>query len=236
MSVKVSSWVWHGDEAKGVTGNELVLLLALADVADDRGRCRYIDDEGDLTYAVLADKVRVSRSTLIRTVSKLRERGLLAHTPGTKKHANAFQVLVPWVDSSGFNLEPNTSDEVSNPTGFGVKSDERTSLIRNDVLLSEFDRFWVAYPRKVAKPRALKAFLSAAATTDPKVIVEGAIRFSRDPNLPEKQFIPHPASWLNDGRWDDEPLPPRIRPAGPGPAGPLSDEYEPGEEWAAWNR
>lgn len=77
MSVKVSSWVWHGAEAAEVTGNELVLLLALSDVSDDRGRCRYIDDEGDLTYAVLAKKVRVSRSTLIRMVAKLRERGLL---------------------------------------------------------------------------------------------------------------------------------------------------------------
>lgn len=236
MSVKVSSWVWHGQEAKDVSGNELVLLLALADVADDRGRCRYIDDEGDLTYAVLADKVRVSRSTLIRTVAKLRERGLLAHTPGTKKHANAFQVLVPWADSSGFNLEPNADDAVSTPSGFGVKADERTSLIRNDVIHADFDRFWTAYPRKVAKPRALKAFLAAAKETDPSLIVAGAIRFSQDPNLPEKQFIPYPASWLNDGRWDDEPLPPRIHPAGSGPAAPRADDFEPGEEWAAWGR
>ncbi|MEV4735516.1 MULTISPECIES: helix-turn-helix domain-containing protein [unclassified Microbacterium] len=236
MSVKVSSWVWHGQEAKGVTGNELVLLLALADVADDRGRCRYIDDEGDMTYAVLAVKVRVSRSTLIRMIAKLRERGLLDHTPGTKKHANAFQILVPWVDTSGFNLEPNRTDEVSDPTRFGVKPDEDSSLIRSDVLNDQFGQFWIAYPRKVAKPRALKAFLSAAKETDPAVIVAGAIRFSRDPNLPDKQFIPHPASWLNDGRWDDEELPPRIRPVGPGPAGPTSDDYEPGEEWAAWNR
>lgn len=33
MSVKVSSWVWHGDECAELNGNELILMLALADVA-----------------------------------------------------------------------------------------------------------------------------------------------------------------------------------------------------------
>ncbi len=41
MSVKVSSWVWHDVRAAQVKGNEMLALLALADVADDDGRCRF---------------------------------------------------------------------------------------------------------------------------------------------------------------------------------------------------
>jgi len=40
-------------------------------------------------------------------------------------------------------------------------------------------------------------------------ILSGAIRFAHDPNLPIEQFIPHPATWLNAGRWEDGPLPER---------------------------
>lgn len=68
-----------------------------------------------------------------------------------------------------------------------------------------FAEFYMAYPRKVAKEDARKAFEKAAKSTDPSVIVEGARRYAADPSLPEKQYIPYPASWLNAGRWDDEP-------------------------------
>ena len=39
-------------------------------------------------------------------------------------------------------------------------------------------------------------------------ILQGVTRFVSDPNrIPT--FTPHPATWLNQGRWSDEPLPPR---------------------------
>lgn len=72
-----------------------------------------------------------------------------------------------------------------------------------------FAEFYMAYPRKVGKEAARRAFEKAAKTTDPDVIVAGARRYAADPNLPERQFIPHPSSWLNAGRWDDEPEVPR---------------------------
>ncbi|WP_374978132.1 helix-turn-helix domain-containing protein [Microbacterium trichothecenolyticum] len=139
MSVKVSSWVWHGEETAGLAGNAMILLLALADVADDNGRCRYLADDDDLTYESLADKARVSRSTLIRLISGLRDAGLIEQAKGVKGKPNEFRVLVPWSQKSGVNLTPNENevssgeDSVSNATGFGVKPDEHTSLIRIDV-------------------------------------------------------------------------------------------------------
>ena len=66
------------------------------------------------------------------------------------------------------------------------------------------------YPRKVGKPVAEKAFEKAVKRSrDPMVIVAGARRLAEDPNLPEKQFIPHPSTWLNRDGWNDEPMPAR---------------------------
>lgn len=72
-----------------------------------------------------------------------------------------------------------------------------------------FHDFWKHWPRKVKKPEALAAFLKAAKREKPLNIIDGAQRYAADPNLPETQFIPHPATWLNNDQWNDGPLPPR---------------------------
>jgi len=72
-----------------------------------------------------------------------------------------------------------------------------------------FEEFWSLYPRKAGKQAARLKFAQAVKRADVELIVEGARRFANDPNLPEAQFIPHPTTWLNQGRWEDEPLPDR---------------------------
>lgn len=73
-----------------------------------------------------------------------------------------------------------------------------------------FDEFWDAYPRKVGKKKARAKFAAAVkAAGDAQSVIDGARRLAADPNLPDKQFIPHPTTWLERGGWDDEPLPSR---------------------------
>lgn len=74
-----------------------------------------------------------------------------------------------------------------------------------------FDEFWVHYPKKVAKGDALKAFRQAVRRASAEDIIAGARRFSTDPNLPEKRYIPHPGKWLRGDQWDDEPLPSSVQ-------------------------
>ena len=70
-----------------------------------------------------------------------------------------------------------------------------------------FVRFWGAYPRKVGKIAALKAWkrLKTPATILPKIL-EAIERQRASPQWTKDggQFIPHPATWLNQGRWEDE--------------------------------
>lgn len=74
-----------------------------------------------------------------------------------------------------------------------------------DILPSAtFDDFWAQWPRKESKPSAVKAWDRAVRRTPPDQIVAAARAYSDNPNRPEKQFIPHPATWLNGDRWADE--------------------------------
>lgn len=77
----------------------------------------------------------------------------------------------------------------------------------------EFDRFWQAYPRKVGKADARKKFTREAKTHGAEHLIAEAERWAGlwHQAGTEQQFIPHPATWLNGQRWDDEPPPTQLR-------------------------
>jgi hypothetical protein len=73
----------------------------------------------------------------------------------------------------------------------------------------DFDAFWSVYPRKHGKQAAIRAWLTAIKKVEPQVIVEAAKRYADDPNRVD-QFTAHASTWLNQGRWEDAPLPNRV--------------------------
>ena len=68
-----------------------------------------------------------------------------------------------------------------------------------------FDEFWSAYPKKVGKKDAQKAFAKVPKAEWPKLIpsVERQKK-SKQWQKDDGQYIPNPSTWLNQGRWDDE--------------------------------
>jgi hypothetical protein len=71
-------------------------------------------------------------------------------------------------------------------------------------IADDFEEFWTHYPRRVGKLAADRAYRTARKQATGEAIMAGllAARFARDP-----QFIPHPSTWLNQGRWMDEDVP-----------------------------
>ena len=68
-----------------------------------------------------------------------------------------------------------------------------------------FEDFYKLYPRKVGRFLASKSFKKLS-KNDKVLAYNGLlnyIRFWRH-NKTEKQFIPHPSTWLNQRRWEDE--------------------------------
>lgn len=94
-----------------------------------------------------------------------------------------------------------------------------------------FGSFWIVYPRKVGKQAARKAWTKALRTTTADVILAAVVAYRDDPNQPDdRTLIPHPSTWLNEGRWDDEPLPPRLAPSKPWSRIPKGQEHLPEHE------
>ena len=69
---------------------------------------------------------------------------------------------------------------------------------------SAFDVFWQAYPRKTGKAAARKAFDKAKPPLDVVLNAIEAQKHSAQWQRDNGQYIPYPATWLNQGRWEDE--------------------------------
>ena len=83
---------------------------------------------------------------------------------------------------------------------------------------TDFERFWSEYPRKTGKKAAAKAWRNAKDKPGIGKIIASVHRsISSEQWLKDRgQFIPHPATWLIQGRWDDVHLAPA--PVKPAPA------------------
>lgn len=68
-----------------------------------------------------------------------------------------------------------------------------------------FEDFWAAYPRKVAKGNARKAFAAAMKKATIEEISAGLNKQLAALSKKERQYIPHASTWLNGERWNDEP-------------------------------
>ena len=72
-----------------------------------------------------------------------------------------------------------------------------------------FTEFWQAYPKKVGKASCLKAWKKLKPTTelfDHIMTSLGSQKHSGQWQREGGRFIPNPLTWLNQGRWDDEPV------------------------------
>lgn len=70
---------------------------------------------------------------------------------------------------------------------------------------ADFDRFWKVYPNKKGKGVARTAFQKAKAKVSVDVMISAVENQKRSRQWTDDggKYIPHPATWLNQERWDD---------------------------------
>jgi hypothetical protein len=98
---------------------------------------------------------------------------------------------------------------------------------------ASFEVFYQAYPKRRARGKAEQAYTKALSFATAEELVAGAKRYAAEVRGKEEQFVAHPASWLNQKRWLDEPLKPqatatiyRPKEFTPEPEGPKITEEE----------
>jgi len=124
------------------------------------------------------------------------------------------QAVTGWVQAGLLNLTllnltlPNPTLRKKAARGGGGKNN--VSTLDTDCIQASsstddgFVEFWTNYPRKIGKGAAEKSW---GKLKPPLEIVISAIHEQKKTNQWSRengQFIPHPATWLNQKRWEDE--------------------------------
>lgn len=126
-------------------------------------------------------------------------------TDRVKRYRERFKTVSETVTETAPDTETET--DINNKKNNSPLPPSRGMLAqRKQIASEEFDLFWEAYPKKVNKGAAQKAWRSAIKKAGAEDIIAAVKRYGWPD---DKQFIPHPASWLNGERWADEGAQPK---------------------------
>ena len=104
--------------------------------------------------------------------------------------------------------DPNATDRADLPMAENPMTENPTPKKNNlkEEQVKEIDslfiEFWNAYPRKLDKAKAFRAFKSAMKRAKFEDILAGVIGYRNDPAR-KPEFTKYPASWLNSDSWEN---------------------------------
>ena len=101
------------------------------------------------------------------------------------------------------DTDTDTETNPSTSSSSGMRGEGCQSAYSEDFL-----EFWSAYPKKMGKGSAYKVFNKLKLTKKDKADILTALNWQKKSEqwLKENgQFIPYPATYLNQRRWEDEP-------------------------------
>ena len=164
------------------------------------------------THAMIQEETRLSEHKVKQALTLLRDQGWLTST-----RADRFDPTQTWTPI----WEPDSPPHVTEPDTVTVTEDSSVTLFTQTVETTPlqsppvdagFEEFWSRYPRKVGKQAAAKAYATARKRGVSHDHIMTGLRHQWQFLAAEKPrgFCPHPSTWLNQGRWEDEAPTPRM--------------------------
>lgn len=212
------------------SGTELLLLLSIADFANDAG-------EAYPSVATLAAKCRTTARHANRLLAVLRDSGELEiRLNAGPRGSNRYLVTLPPQEAAPLTYtspltstspltctsappdvhvpEPLTCTSAEPSLNHHEPSKEKDTptprSARGASVDSLFDEFWKFYPKRVGKAAAEKAFAKQKPDRELLDTMIDAIGQQAAGEAWQREggrFIPHAATWLNAARWQDEVAP-----------------------------
>ncbi len=80
----------------------------------------------------------------------------------------------------------------------------RSPRVQTTNYTESFEVFWSAYPKKIGKGASARVWVRANPPIDKVIRAINRQKQSEQWLKDHGQYIPNPATWLNQARWDDE--------------------------------
>lgn len=106
------------------------------------------------------------------------------------------------------NVNVNVNDNVLSKDNVLNNRDINISCAKEEKNESIFESFWKVYPKKIGKEKCKNWFKSHKPKEDlVQKMIEAVEVQKKSKQWSDPQYIPHPYTWLNQGRWEDELTP-----------------------------
>ncbi|WP_406144951.1 hypothetical protein [Streptomyces anulatus] len=147
---------------------------------------------------------------------------------GTSKEENG-EKKTGWNTSSS---TPRGAGQDSAPVALAASLRPRAVKPTKDEHLKAFGAFYLVYPKRREPEKAKKAWIAAMERgVDPQHVIEAATRYAKERAGENSKYTKYPATWLNNGCYDDEfdePRRPHLRAVG-GYDGPWTSPEDPND-------
>lgn len=106
---------------------------------------------------------------------------------------------------AGANVDRAKAVELLGKLVAAVKGQKRRVTVKPATEAEEqAERLWNAYPRRENKGQAIKAIIKAMVSTPFPELLAAVEEYANAKRGEDPQFIPHPATWFNARKWEDD--------------------------------
>ena len=193
--------------SSGLNGTELAIILFLL-----RKTYGWNKKQDEISLSQFLNQIPVSKPTLCKGLKTLQ----LVKIVKLVKKGNSKICSNLWLFNKNYDewqlvkksklvkkKKPTSKDFHTQLVKKPLHTKDNTKENTKDMTEKDFEEFYQMYPRKVGRKKALSTFLKL----DAKLLDCILTAVKRDIKTEQWQnpnYIPHPTTWLNQGRWEDE--------------------------------
>jgi predicted transcriptional regulator len=165
-------------------------------------------DGYELTYSQIERQTTLGRYAINQAAKFLIQKGWLEWNQ--EKGVDGRWLAKQWIIKDPERIAPVWNDSIVEPFRSGTINGhkEEQSIKKNTSKEKQtntqelFEEFWNAYPRKLDKAKAFRAFKSAITRAKFEDILAGVVAYRNDPKR-NPDFTKYPATWLNSDSWEN---------------------------------
>ena len=193
-----------------LSDREKLLYGEITALCNKTGECWASNEYFSKLYNITTRSIRTSISNLVK-------KGYLERKVFYKKGSKEIEKRVLTLGKNSSlplgKILPNPQEKFFPDNNININNTSINNICtKNDIgtsfehLEERFEEFWKLYPRKISKAKAKLRFQSALKKTSSDVILQGVKNYLKEIEIKktDEQYIAHPATWLNQERWNDE--------------------------------
>jgi hypothetical protein len=161
------------------------------------------------TNRYFSELYSVAKETISRWISHLQELGYIG-VDMVKTNSGAIDMrrIVIFPSKDQYPLTKKDIPPCRKDQGTIYNNTSKNNIHAPHDQIKGFERFWSVYPKRKGKEAARKAFAKLEPDDELLGVMIAAIQQEMKSDQWKRnggQYIPYPATWLNQRRWEDEP-------------------------------